>query len=599
MVVLLATDGYDVARSAEWLRVLLTYTTVIALFSLLALLTAGSTWASFATTFVVFALLVLLGFARFETAGSFDYGFFHENVGELVTPLGRHIVGSQVRKHEVVLLLVLPLAIAAYVLFRCRRWRPPEPLTRRQRIARIAACVLVLLAPVLMRVSTHETLTSFVIAGARFHLDERRAEASTISEPYPFVRTFTPSKEAAAMAAGAPRPHVILLFLESWSGLYVNHTRSDGERATPVFDRERLDGLTFEHFYGNSIQSSRGRFATMCSLVPLYRGKEFRDLEQARLRCLPRLLADSGYRTFIYSASDEPMFERSTPFFAQLGFDEVRFEDPAARGVDPAVWGAGLQDDVYYRRFFAAVDERIESAPDTPIFAAAINASNHYPFRHDPNHRAVEGYPTRYRRDYLASLGAQDARLRVFFDEIDRRPALQNAIIVLVGDHSFPADEHGIHFNGLGAYEESFKTVLLLRWRGRVPPRLDRDRTASQLDIAPTIVDLLQLAVPTHFVGRSLIASDEPGDPRSVAPMVQPYDGIRLVAVRWPFKLEHHESAAQEHLYDLSVDPEENDDRIGDPALEAKRAELAEGISRIRRSQAILSANRVWPPQAP
>jgi galactose-1-phosphate uridylyltransferase len=80
-------------------------------------------------------------------------------------------------------------------------------------------------------------------------------------------------------------------------------------------------------------------------------------------------------------------------------------------------------------------------------------------------------------------------------------------------------------------------------------------------------------------------------------PLVQPYDGVRLAAVKWPLKLVRHESAEQEHLYDLATDPDEEHDRIADPLLAADLAKLRETIVRIHASEPIVRANRVWPPR--
>jgi len=599
LVALYATDGYDVARTGELTRLVLSYGALVALF-LVPHLALGGTRSrrGLVATTVLYVLFILISFARFETAGSFDYSFLAENVAELATPLGRHIVGSQVKPVEIALLLALPLLVGGYALLRRRSppWFVEDAGRRRWALVLALATIL---GPPLLHFGTHEPLSTFAVSAIRYHVAESRAEAST-GEGYPFVQPFVPSPEARAVGGGpAPRPHVIVLLLESWSGLYTDRKRPDGAPTTPVFDARRRGALTFDHFYGNSIQSSRGRFAALCSQVPLYRGKEFRDLGGTTLRCLPHVLADRGYRTMILSASDEPFFERSTTFFAQLGFGDVRFEDPAARATNPLVWGAGLRDDVYYRRFFGALDERVAAEPDRPLFAVAINASHHYPFNREPGHVPAPGFRTRYQRDYVSSLTAQDARLAVFFEELERRPAFRDAIVVLVGDHSFPADEHGIHFNGLGGYEESFRTAFMLQWKGHVPPQVDSRRTASQLDLAPTVADLLQLEEPLPFRGRSLIAPDREGDPRAVALMVQPYDGVRMVAVRWPYKLERHDAADQEHLYDLATDPDEARDRFDDPTLAGPRAELLAGIVRIRTSQSILLGGKVWPPPPP
>jgi phosphoglycerol transferase MdoB-like AlkP superfamily enzyme len=325
----------------------------------------------------------------------------------------------------------------------------------------------------------------------------------------------------------------------------------------------------------------------------MFRGKEFVDIPDTRLHCLPQVLGGVGYGTLFYSATDEPGFDSSESWLTRAGFGDVRFVEERHVTNDPAVWGTGLQDDVFYERFFGILDEKVAREPGKPQLAVLANASHHYPFDKNPKHVPDPGYPTKYGRNYVASLTAADAWLATFFGELDKRPAFRDAIVILVGDHSFPADEHGIHFSGLGSYEEEFHTSFMLRWNGHVKPEVVTDRAASQLDLAPTLLDLLQLRTTTHFVGRSLFAQ---GEPRPPVPLVQPYDGVHLAAVQWPYKLVRHESAEQEHLYDLAKDPDEADDRVGDRALAAELVGLRETIVRIHASEAILRANRVWPP---
>ena len=593
LVALSASDGYDVARTGETVRVVLTYATMLALFGLLHLAIPSRRW-SLRLTVVAFFGFVAINFARFQTAGSFDYGFAHENLRELMTPLGRKIVFSNVHPWEVFVLFLLPLTTGAALV----RWPPvPWPASSRTRAVVALACFALLVGLPAARVSTHESLTGFGVSALRFHAERRAVNAAISGARYPLLTDSKLSSQTRTFSAEpSPRPHVILLFLESWSALYTDRSRPDGRKFTPVLDARRREGLTYDHFYGNSVQSTRGHFATLCSLIPMFRAKEAVDLPQTRLHCLPQILADHGYRTLFTSATDEPEFDQGDKFFPRIGFADVRFTPERDTHPDPAVWGVGVQDDVFYRRSFAVLDEKLAQDPEAPIFAVLANASHHYPFDKHPQHVPDGTFKSKYRRNFTASLTVADGWLATFFEELERRPALRDAIVILVGDHSFPADEHGIHFNGLGAYEEAFHTSFLLRWSGHVPPKVVSDRAASQLDIAPTILDLLRLETRTHFVGRSLFADDaEASDPLPV-PLVQPYDGARLAAVRWPYKLIRHESAEQEHLYDLAKDPDEEHDRISDPLLAADLAALRETIVRIHASETILRGDRVWPP---
>ncbi len=606
LVALAASDGYDVARSGEPIRVFLTYATVFALFVVIHLAIRNVKWSERVAS-LVFVCFVAVNFARFETAGAFDYGFAHENFREIFTPLGRTIATANVELWEVALLLFLPIVLGLVVV----RW-PLGTLGARHADTGLAsleieggrsraragialACFALLVGLPLARVSTHESLTGFLVSALRFHAESRAAAAGIAGAPYPFVHETVPTPRTRAMAgADKPRPNVIVLFMESWSGYYTDRARPDGRTVTPVFDRRRREGLTYDHFYGNSVQSSRGHFTALCSIIPMFRGKEFVDVPATRFHCLPQVMSEAGYRTFFFSATADPEFDFADQVFKRIGFADVRWAEDRKTANDPAVWwGTGIQDDVFYRRFFAAVDEKVAREPEAPIFAVLANTSNHYPFNRDPHHVPVDGYATKYQRDFVASLSVADAWLETFFEELERRPAFRDAIVVLIGDHSFPADEHGIHFNGLGAYEEAFRTGFALRWKGHVPPHVDTEDAGSQLDLAPTIVDLLQLRIPSHFTGTSLFAD---GADRPPVPLVQPYDGVRLAAVKWPFKLVRHESAEQEQLYDLATDPDETHNRIADPLLAADLPSLRATIARIHASEPTVRANRVWPP---
>lgn len=594
LIALDATDGYVASPSGEWLRLLLTYAAAASLFLFVHL---AFRRARFVANVVVFAVFVAINFARIETAGSFDYGFLHENAGNALTPLGRKIALANVKGLEVALLFAAPLVVGLFVLHRWQ-WTDVRVVPVRGRRLLAAACVAVLAGLPFAGLTTHESVTLFVASAARFYVYTRAADAASAREPFPYVHEFVPS-QAAAKIAGAPptssakRPHVILMFLESWSGRYVDRTRPDGKPFTPVFDKHRREGLSFDHFYGNSVQSCRGHFATLCSLVPMYHAKEVVDLPDTRLHCLPKVLAEAGYRTAVHSATDGPDFDRSAAFLGDIGFASVRFEMGRRDGPNPLIWGAGLQDDLYYPKFFAGIDAELVAHPDQPLFAVGMNAAHHFPFHLRPGHVPDPSFTTRPQRDYIASLTTADAWLEGFFSELEKRPALADAIVVLVGDHSFPADEHGVHFNGIGAYDEVFQTGFMMRWRGHLEPEIVRDRAGSQLDVAPTIADLAQVPHRTHFLGQSLV--DRAARPQPFA-LVQPYSGVFLASVRWPLKLVRHESMDEEHLYDLSKDPGEKTDLRGDPAHAPDVAELRETFTRVHAHESLMRANRIWPP---
>jgi choline-sulfatase len=166
-------------------------------------------------------------------------------------------------------------------------------------------------------------------------------------------------------------------------------------------------------------------------------------------------------------------------------------------------------------------------------------------------------------------------------DALDARGRRERTVVLLTADHGECFD-HGVFFEHSDClYDGATRVPLLLRY----PPRIRGGRVARQvenIDIAPTLLELAGLAVPTAFHGRSLVNEgaeataaylDEPvyppeavenrtqraarlravaGQPLRAIAAVQPQTGLRTR--EWKYLL----SGAQEELYDLGADPTES-----------------------------------------
>ena len=81
--------------------------------------------------------------------------------------------------------------------------------------------------------------------------------------------------------------------------------------------------------------------------------------------------------------------------------------------------------------------------------------------------------------------------------------------MAVVGDHGEAFGERGHWVHGESLYEEEIRIPLIL-----VNPLLGAERRSSTLgglvDVAPTVMDVLQLPVPGVWQGRSLFADRRP-----------------------------------------------------------------------------------------
>ena len=416
-------------------------------------------------------------------------------------------------------------------------------------------------------------------------------------ERYPYWRTVT---GPTAREQVTDRPHVFIVLMESFSANHAGARDSLGREFTPHFNRFAEQGLRVDRFYGNSVHSVRGVLAVMASVVPGSRSKVFDEYPELRLKALPAILKTHGYRTHYFQGAPDLRFENVGYFMHHLGFDEVHgmgrdwFTESDWKAHN---WGWGIQDNLLYRRHFQWLDEQHALDRDARYFTVLCPTSNHMMFDRIPRdqqylYRDVEANRS---LQYANSVHLADRYFGEFLEELARRPYLENSIVVVTGDHGFPVGEHGNHFNEVGYHEENFRTPFALCWQGRILPRVAHRTAYCQLDIAPTLLDLLAIDEDHHFSGRTMLAADDA--PQATIPLVQPYDSTLLCAVLHPLKYVQQQTRERaELLHDLSADPLEVSNIIERYRGTAELEQLREAVLRIRLNDRLLHENRICPP---
>jgi glucan phosphoethanolaminetransferase (alkaline phosphatase superfamily) len=174
-----------------------------------------------------------------------------------------------------------------------------------------------------------------------------------------------------------------------------------------------------------------------------------------------------------------------------------------------------------------------------------------------------------------------DATIKDLFAALDQKGYLQNSLVVILADHGEGLGERGqANYGHVSSLYQEFIRIPLLIYDDS-PFQYANLRFATQIDVAPTIVDRLGLKVPNSWEGTSLL------DPN-----------IKILTVhqtmlRTPcYALVYRQDARmykyidcflarREELYDLTVDPGErvNLRATADPSL---MGYLRRELSRIR-----------------
>ncbi len=106
---------------------------------------------------------------------------------------------------------------------------------------------------------------------------------------------------------------------------------------------------------------------------------------------------------------------------------------------------------------------------------------------------------------YDGEIAYWDYYLGQMFEYLQTKGMLENSIIVVTSDHGQMFGEHGkwIHRNSL--YEEVVRVPLLFRYPTALTVGQVFTDPVHMMDITPTILDMVDVAVPTHMQGQSLL----------------------------------------------------------------------------------------------
>jgi hypothetical protein len=435
---------------------------------------------------------------------------------------------------------------------------------RGARTAVVAAATLVLLV----------TTIRAGIAG-RDNLYWKNELVSSFFRPEGFA--FEPSARREAMArrdaairaaypasiAGAHRKNVVLIIVDS---LRADRMQVYGySRKTTPFLAEMVDS--------GRMSQVRDAFSTcsesFCGITSTLASREFQDISAETFN-LQDVLRDEGYQTrFLLSGNHRAW--NGLPRFYHATADTL-FDGSQTRCYT-------MDDD---RLVLEGLEHVPPFSPDRPTFFYIHLMSTHYlgvQFAEShvftrPDDRVSPGLepykileklnnPDRYDDKVLQA----DGMIRRLFDALGEKHYLDDAVLVVTGDHGEGLGErHWAH--GWHLYNEDIRVPLLIY---DAPAAAYPDLTFGvQLDIAPTILDRLGLPIPASWEGESLLH-----------PSTQRFTRHQTYFIPNRFAVLHRDGGSllkliatpqygTEELYDLRTDPREHHDLSKErPALSA------------------------------
>lgn len=117
----------------------------------------------------------------------------------------------------------------------------------------------------------------------------------------------------------------------------------------------------------------------------------------------------------------------------------------------------------------------------------------------------VEWKYQRYMRDYLSTANSLDRNIGKLLDYLDKSGLSKNTVVIYTSDQGFYLGEHG-WFDKRFIYEESLKTPFVIRYPGVIKPGSKVKQVVSNVDWAPTILNLTGTSIPDYIQGESFVS---------------------------------------------------------------------------------------------
>ena len=329
------------------------------------------------------------------------------------------------------------------------------------------------------------------------------------------------------------KPNIIIIIMESWSADKIGAL---GSRfgVTPDFDTLCNHGILFTNFYANGVRTNRGIPAVLCSF-PSLPGRSIMKRYAAGypFRSIGDILREKGYSTtFAYGGDIE--FDNMEGFLRTAGYERFYGESDFDRSARLGKWG--IPDHV----IFDKLAHEVSNFP-RPFHLAVLTLSNHDPYLipDDRFKKYGEAVPD---GNMLNTFYYTDWALGQFIDSLKSEPLFDSTIFVITADH---CPHQG------GKYPlapRNFHIPLLI-----YGPKLLGDSAAiigkisSQVDILPTLIDLLGIETRQYSWGRDLL--NLPPDDSGFA-VITAEDRLGLIEKRFFF---FNWLGAGKILYDMNT----------------------------------------------
>ena len=359
-----------------------------------------------------------------------------------------------------------------------------------------------------------------------------------------------------AFAAPASKPNLVLITLDSSRADRMGFLGAKGA-LTPNLDRLAAESIVFDHAYAQAPGSVVSHATILSGAYPQSTAMtDFGGTLSPSLPYLPDLLKTQGYRTaaFVGIVDLDPGSGLAQGF--DRGFETYDV------GVRPQSVGTGASPAEAKRSLAASGGQRFslnQRRPDQVVTSAArwLTHNAQAPFflwiQIDPHAAAVS---------YDAGIAAADTAIGKLLAMLRQQKLDATTAVVVAASQGESLGAHGEETHGIFLYDETIHVPLVLRLPEAHPAAKRVVAKVRLVDIAPTMLEIAAIPIPSQMQGQSLLriakagsgagSLDQPVYSRSDLPQrgfgwspLESWRAGKYLYIRAP----------KPELYDLTADP--------------------------------------------
>lgn len=279
--------------------------------------------------------------------------------------------------------------------------------------------------------------------------------------------------------------NVVLISVESLSGDYMKYFGNE-KNVTPYLDSLIPHSLFFKNFYASGTRTVRGLEALSLAIPPTPGQSIVRRPDNEDMFTIGSVLKGKGYDVnYIYGGNS--FFDNMGYFFSHNSYKVLDKRDiPDSFVTHTTAWG--IDDEGSFNYALQQCDQSFTSGKQ--FFNHIMTVSNHRPYTF-PEGR-IDILPSTHSAE--GAVKYTDYAIHKFLQDAQQKPWFNNTLFVIVSDHcSRSAGKTDLPVN-------RYHIPCFIYAPALIPSRIE-ERLTSQIDLAPTILGLMNINYTSKFMG--------------------------------------------------------------------------------------------------